>query len=876
MNRSVRGVALATSVLLVLVLCGVAAGESPETRFFAQHCVECHDAETHKGGLDLTALKWKPDDPAVFARWLLIHDRIRDGEMPPVKVTTRPDPTAATAIHEALAKRLTAADLADQRRQGRTPLRRLNRVEFENSVRDLLALPTFRIKESLAEDGRAHGFDRLAAALDFSAQHLQGYLAIVDRALDAALCPLVDKPPVQTTRNTIFEEGCASSVLSRMEAIPLVGMQLDPTWTRSKDGKIVDLPPMANAIGIFRHPDSDHSYTLRNTSAVITGWHRFRVSGYSFAWDGKQVVPTNQGGGLSFGCGGKNQHFGTVGLPPNKAAVREVMAWVERGGGATHGLNDDLEFIPASCEKIRDFGNYDKVKGPPYAASGVAIEWIEMEGPLCDQWPPASHQALFGSLTVKEWSARSGVPKPRQQTWPIHKGWSKPKDPYGNRGEKRPPVFVESAAPMADAQSLLQHFVRRAFRRPVTVSDAAPYVEIVRQRLTAGDAFQDAMLEAYRSVLISPDFLLLREAPGTLDAHALANRLSYFLWNSLPDEALSKLADSGDLLKSEVLRSETERLLKDAKSQRFVEDFLGQWLSLREISATQPDRRMYPEFKPWVQESMLMESHAYFAELIANDLPVVNVVKSDFAMLNEPLARHYGLDGLAGIPGVAGFEIRKVTLPPGSHRGGFLTQAAVLKVTAAGTTTSPIKRGAFVMERILGIKPAPPPPDAGSIEPRVDGSTTVRKQLEQHRQNPSCHSCHAKMDGYGFALENFDVTGAWRDRYRAVGYNGDLKGYRINGNNPDYHLGPAVDSSGAMPDGRPFANVDGLRAMLAADPDRLARAFTGHLTTYATGAGISPGDRPALDAILSRARTKSFGVRTLIHEVVQSDLFRNK
>jgi len=237
-------------------------------------------------------------------------------------------------------------------------------------------------------------------------------------------------------------------------------------------------------------------------------------------------------------------------------------------------------------------------------------------------------------------------------------------------------------------------------------------------------------------------------------------------------------------------------------------------------------------------------------------------------MLNEPLAELYG------IKGVKGWDIRRVALPPGSKRGGFITQASVLKTSANGTTTSPVKRGAFVMEKLLGVVPTPPPPDVGSIEPDTRGATTIREQLDKHRTNASCASCHVKMDGYGFALESFDVVGEWRDKYRTL--SGAALPKRVHGRPVEYRNGPAVDCTGAMPDGRAFADVDGLRALLVADPERLARAFAFHLVTYATGGDVTFADRVRVEAIVSRAAAAKYGIRSLVHEVIQSDLFLNK
>ena len=871
------------SVLLLALSSGLSAADLVPAAFFKNHCYECHDADVHKAGLDLTSLTWDVQNADNQALWVKIHDRIRDGEMPPAK-KPRPDAKESASVTGGLAKRLVAADLADQKAQGRTPMRRLSRTEFEWSVRDLLALPALALKDSLPEDGRSHGFDRLAHALDFSSIHLEAYLAAVDKALDAALCPLTEKPPQlkyryrlwdQTRHNGKEAEGWVGRSLQERIAIGLIGLKQDvdtlvaPTPYTVKD----DEPPIT-ALGMFRQEDADYRCSLDTIKSFYTGYYKLRASGYSFHWDGKQVQPTERGGALSWAIYSKNIHYGTVGLPPNQAGETEITAWIERGGGMTHGTDDNLRIVLSSCENVRDFARKDDgLLGPKVAVPGIAVEWVEIEGPIIDQWPPASHRALFGDLPVKEWNKDkdASVPLPKQQTWPNGNPWSFPKDPYGERGDKRQKVHVASDAPMQDAEKLLLTFARRAFRRPVSQGDVSSYLTIVKSRLDAGAAFQDAMLAAYRGILTAPEFLLLRESPGKLSPHALAARLAAFLWSSVPDDALLAAADSGDLAKPDVLRAQTDRLLKDAKGQRFVTDFLAQWLSLREINATQPDKKLYPEFTPLLQEAMVMESHAFFAELVKGDLPITNLVKSDFAMLNEPLARHYGIDG------VKGWDMRKVPLPKDGKRGGVLTQAAVLKVTAAGTTTSPVKRGAFVMERLMGVHPSPPPADAGAIEPDVRGTTTVREQLEKHRRNDTCNSCHTKMDGYGFALESYDVTGEWRAKYRAVGGGkGPEKDKIVNGHHIQYHYELPVDCAGVMPDGRPFTDVEQLRDLLASEPDKLARAFVGHLVTYATGAAVSFADRAAVDAVIAKAKAKDYGIRTLIHETIQSDLFRTK
>ena len=855
-----------------------AQSASPVYTFLDAHCVECHNRETNEGNLDLSPPK---RTGTAFETWIKVHDRIRAGEMPPAS-ESRPNVAETNDTLAALAKHLTVLDQTRQQRDGRSRLRRLNRVELENTLRDLLALPALKLKESLPEDGRANGFDRLAGALDMSFVHIESYIAAVDMALNEALCPLPNQPPVFKYRSRLTDnirndgKECEWSVglaIGDKIAIALIGMQRDKTFIADAPHHLTDEEPKANAIGMFRHEDADYRWTMTAIQPVISGWHRLRVSGYSFDWDGSKVVPTDRHGALGWGVFARSEHYGTVDLPPNEPAEREITAWLTRGGGMLHGTDDNLRLIAASCENFRDYahGANKDVLGPMSFAPGVAVEWVEIEGPLYDVWPPASHRALFDNLEVKEWTKDSGVPQPKQQRWPGGNPFTFPKDIYGERGEHRTAVYVESRTSMEDAERLLRRFLPRAFRRPVTDTEIAEYSDKVATQLAQGAAFQDAMLTAYRAVLTSPDFLLLQEPVGPLDDHALASRLAYFLWSTLPDEELARLADAHQLSQPDVLRVQTERLLSDSRSSRFVENFTGQWLGLRELNATQPDRKLYPEFMPWLSEAMLMESHAYFAELLKNDLGIIHFVKSDFAMINEPLARLYGIDG------VRGWDIRRVAVPMDSVRGGFLTQAAILKTTANGTTTSPVKRGAFVMEKLLGIVPIPPPPNAGSIEPDVRGATTVREQLDKHRRNVECAGCHAKMDPYGFAMESFDVVGEHRDNYRAVGGERLVEDRKfVNGNRIEYHFGLPIDCTGQLPDGRLFNDVNALRDILAAEPERLARAFVNQLLTYASGAEISFADRVVVEEILEQTKNSQFGLRSLVHAVVQSQLFKTK
>jgi hypothetical protein len=864
--------------LLLLLPIATIHAELPRA-FLEKECGECHDADVKKGGLDVGALSGELKGES-YVEWVKIYDRVRAGEMPPPK-EKRPEAKAMEEALKVLARELTKADVARAQKEGRAELRRLNRVEFENTLRDLLAMPALKLADALPEDGKSHGFDKLADALDISFVHLESYLGAVDKALNAALCPLPEAPPVLKYRYKPWElvhhdgrecEGSVALAVGNKTGIGLVGMQRDETFVADTGHHITDEEPKATAFGLFRHEDADYRCTMTKIQPYVTGWYKLRVSGYSFDWDGKQVVPTDKHGALGWGVYQKGEHHGTVDLPPNKAAVREVTAWLERGGGMDHPNDDFIRIIGSSLQNVRDYAGKNKeMVGPPWAVPGIAVEWVEIEGPLHEVWPPASHKALFGELPVKVWTPETGTPKPVQQVWPKGNPRSEPKDIYGDKGQKRPVVYVETKDALGDAEKLLRIFLRKAFRRPATAEEVAEYMGKVKAKLEGGAAFEDAMRVAYREVLTAPEFLFLRESAGRLTEHELAARLSYFLWSSMPDDELNALADAGRLSQPEVLRAQTERMLKNKRAARFVENFLGQWLNLREIAATQPDKKLYPEFMPWLQEAMLMEARTFFGEMLKGDLGITNLVQADFAYMNEPLARVYGIDG------VRGWDLQRVALPKGSARGGFLTMAAVLKTTANGTTTSPVKRGAFVMDKILGIVPPPPPPGAGSVEPDTRGTTTIREQLAKHKTSATCAGCHMKMDGYGFALESFDVIGGWRDKYRATGGAGpEAERAVLHGKRQEYHPGPAVDCTGQMPDGRAFKEVNELRGLLAADPARLAYAFTSQLVTYATGADISFADRSSVEAMVRKAAAKNYGLHSLILEVVQSELFRQR
>lgn len=557
---------------------------------------------------------------------------------------------------------------------------------------------------------------------------------------------------------------------------------------------------------------------IHTPSAKSPGRYRVRLSAYAINTNGKPLPVT-------FVCrddyGRSDADIrGVHDVPPDKAAVFEEEVELKS--------REMIVFVTMSLPHLRNFGgennNAKNVDLATYKGPGLAIEWADIEGPL-DKSPGVGYERAFGDGKGKT---------------------------------------------LKDAEPLVRKFVSLALRRPADKDLLKYYVDMVGKWLDKGLSFQEAITIAHKAILSSPRFLFLNEKPGKLDDYDVASRLSYFLWSSIPDDELLALAEKGTLTKPENLRAQTERMLKDPKAKRFSDDFVGQWLDLKKIDATAPDGQRYGEFDEVLYWSIQQETFAFFNEILKNDLSLVEFTDSDWACLNERLAQHYG------IPGVHGGEIRKVTLPKGSHRGGVITQASVLKVTADGTTTSPVLRGKWVLERIVGLPPEPPPPGIPAIEPDIRGATTIRQQLDKHRNNPSCAACHNHIDPPGFALENFDVIGGWRDFYRISG--GQHRGFVELTNYPGRKVlkGPDVEQGGKTPDGKSFKDIDQYKQILLEDKDQLVRNLAQKLIIYATGAELQFADREVVEDIVVRVRKAKYGFRSLIHEVIQSRLFLNK
>ena len=447
----------------------------------------------------------------------------------------------------------------------------------------------------------------------------------------------------------------------------------------------------------------------------------------------------------------------------------------------------------------------------------VAIRQIEMEGPIIAQWPPRGHRLLLGERDASSLS------------------------------DEEMPAILSALAP-------------RLFRRPVVDSLVADYVKFYREiRTTEEPLF--AFKETVKAMMASPMFLYHVEPGAAPDAYALANRLSYFLWRSAPDAELLGLAASGKLHDRARLTQQVDRLLASDKAERFLSDFTDQWLHLDEIGEMQPDSKLYPEYDSQLERAMVEETRCFVRELLQKDESLINLIDSDWAMLNDRLAEHYGISG------VVGNDFRRVKLNKSDTvRGGLLTQASFLNVTSNGTTTSPVVRGVFVLDQLLGTPAAPPPPDVPPIEPDIRGASTIQEQLAKHREIAQCNSCHKKIDPYGIALENFDVIGGWRASYRALEPT-------ANPNRPKVIDGKRVESNDTMPRHGRFSDFREFRELLKHDEQLVHENVTRKLATFALGRSMSFADEPTLKQIAAETKNAG-GLRTMIKLLVSSELFQ--
>ncbi len=840
MASRIAATVIATAAALVSLALGgaarAAAGEaSAEYQasvlpVLTSRCGDCHGAQKQKAKLNFAVARNMEQLERESALWFRVAERMQAHEMPPSD-EAQPSAQERAAVEGWINGAYTEALLARQKVEGRARLRRLNRTEYANTVQDLLGIrPTISL--DLPVDGRVDGYDKVSAALPMSAASAGGYVKLTEEVLHWVLRPLpgAKAPPApahaaafdpkRTLHAAAMESGQSPGHTLKLADATMVSFNSDMTSGR------LDYP-----------------------GAHLPGMHRIRLSLYGYQTDRP----------LAFGlyAGHTDAYPQLLDLlcvleaPPGSAQVVETEVYLRTSDlNDLVGVNDKVRVVPFGIGvQVPKNSQASVCKGP-----GLAVQWMDIESPelplpgdrfVTADFPPALDEEL------------------RRQPQAVLSG-----------KHAAPGSPVAASINREGFLSIMhQTFARvgaRLFRRDLSEGELGLLLGSVAAQIDDGVPLARAFLDQLALLMTSPDFLCVLETPGQLSDFALASRLSYFLWDSTPDETLLALARRGQLRNPKVLHEQTERLLDDARSARFVNDFLDQWLGLRAIDDTSPDAKLYPGYDDYLKLSSLQETRAYFRRLLKEDLPVAMLVSSPWVLANDALARHYGLAAQTG------FALHQVALDSASPYGGLWTQCAVLKVTANGTATSPVKRGLWVANRLLGVEIPPPPPNVKPVDPDTRGATTLREQLALHRGSGSCAACHARFDPYGFALESFDVVGSFRTRYREADPEVAALAPDQRHGRQAWREGLAVDASGTTPAGAPFAGFVQLRTLLAAHPEALARGLVHHLVTYATGAPAGVLDRAATEHMVASAAAQGYGVRALVHAVVQSALFHWK
>lgn len=711
------------------------------------------------------------------------------------------------------------SDFADQWNKAREPIVRLLR----KSESRIAGVPLRRINQReydasiealfgtaldvaklLPDDNAAKGFDTTAEMLPLSGAQLEAYLQAANEAVDRVIDRFEPIEPNTRLLQMMDSPGNQSIIQRNLRD------------TAAQDGAIIKYA------GGWPPPSYD------DVLATEAGRYRCRLAVWPVAERGRSVAITVHMGIRHLVE--THQFIGIYDLFGDSSNPRVIEFEADLDAGHTFVITPNLprESDPAIAKM--------------FGRTGIAIQWAEIEGPLEQGYPSSVQRRTFGDPPTLKMV-------PRENTYFHH-----------HRGLRRHELV--SDAPKNDARAILADFLPRAFRRPVTADELQPYVTLVESQLHRGRTFEESIRSGLVAALCSPQFLLIG-ASADYPEHHLASRLAYFLTSGPPDKPLRTLADAGKLASAKTLAVEVDRLIDGNAIDGLVNDFTDQWLDLDQIEATTPDKELYPEFDPLLQWSMVQEARQLFQYVLRENRPLFDLVSCDYTLLNERLAEVYE------VPGIYGQEkFRLVELPQGGPRGGVLTQAGVLKVTADGTSTSPIRRGVFVAERLLGIDLPMPPEGIEAVEPDVRGATSIRDLLSRHAEDESCNRCHRVIDPPGFVLEQFDPIGQRRSFYRSQGGGTPIRGVR------SYRRGLPVDPTATWVDGRDWDDVADFQQFLQSIRPRIERGIVKQLISYATGHPVDAWMNPIADEIIQTDDPEGIGLRTVIHRIVQSDVFR--
>ena len=711
-----------------------------------------------------------------------------------------------------------------------TVLRRLNKFEYTNTVSDLLGLNTesWNPSTDFPADITVDGFDNDGAELVTSGLLLEKYFPAAEGAISRAT-KFESRPESKSYQQNspFYFSGKESKGLPKLFQVDRYRFKPETPYTdlygRFYRGGHLGFLPLNRTGGV---PHSGR-YTIRVKAAAVNRTHPY----------GKILGDFRNGDPLVMEFASVDRKGSTAGTSGNvtksvsltsfelEEAEPEWFEWTgylekgyepevrfRNGTAAAKRLvrlllnkaDDFPEFKPFANMKKSGEKGFDRWHGTLKAYRGPVLRvWeIQVDGPHIQEWPPSGHSALYGDLSQEELS----------------------------------PQVVESK---------LIDFANKAFRRPPVEGELRPILNLVQSKIEDGLSNLEALQLGFQTILSAPGFLYLNEGTGVLDDYALASRLSYFLWSSMPDTELSNLAEEGKLTNLDVLTKQVDRMLAHPKGRRLSQNFLRLWLELDNMGKMPPSREFVSFYRDNLESAMRRETDLFFQHVLEENLHPVELLSADYSFINRELGEHYGISGLEGN------EFRKVRME-GSERGGILGHGSFLTASANGVDTSPVVRGIYVMNKLLDYTPPPPPDDVPEIEPDVTGATTLREKLIKHREDASCAQCHKKIDPAGFALENYDAIGAWREKY-----NKSLE----------------VDSSGKLPNGKTFSSPSEFKKLVIEEKTTFVRCLTKKLLTYAIGRKLNSGDRNTIDSIVGEMTRSGKGMRDLIKMIVLSETF---
>jgi len=768
--------------------------------FLKKHCIACHGAKKPKADLDLGVFTDEASLLKERKKWQEVLEQVHSGDMPP-KEKARPAPAEVELLVKLVRGAFDRADKTAKPDPGKVTLRRLNKTEYNNTIRDLVGVD-FNPSEDFPSDDVGHGFDNIGDVLTLSPILMERYLAAAEAIMDRAIKPV---PPQVIARwtNTKYSEPASANV-------------------PYKDNYRI-ITPKADASPVEGGP-----IFARYQTEGLQGDFQFRTRIYAQT-TGKEPV--------------KVAVLAGVPMSDTKAAADSEVE--KLAGPAVKGLRPFriIEVLEIKARTAKDAQQTTLKLPPGVVPDKMAIAVLK---PGKDEPVPSVHVQFL---------ALDGPLDPRPPT------------------QKRLLACDPKKSQAEQSQEVLERFASRAYRRPASKDEVDRLVKQAGAIVARGEKWEAAMQLMMQAVLVSPKFLFrleLDDRPSAaemhpLDEYQLAARLSYFLWSTMPDDELFALAAKKQLTAN--LDAQVKRMLKDPKARELINNFVMQWLQLRPLKNFQPDAKQFPNFDERLRLAMFKETELFFEAIIKEDHSILDIIDADFTFLNPELARHYGLADTVGNRfgekkprrGGRGFkenEFTRVSLAGSEQRGGILTQASVLCVTSNPTRTSPVKRGRWVLEQLLGTPPPPPPPNVPELPADAKASATgsLRQRMEQHRANPSCANCHAKMDPLGFAFENYNAVGAFRTK---------------DGEFP-------IDASGVLPDGKKFDGPKELKAILKEKKELFSRCLAEKMLIYAAGRGLEHYDKRAVDAICQKIATEDFKFSALVIEIVKSDPFRMK